>query len=123
MIAPRLVYLASPYSHPDPFVREERFEAVCKVASVLMRNGVHLYSPIAHTHPIAKYGLPTGWDFWEQYDRVILSRCSDLWLLKLPGWETSIGCEAELQIAHEGGLRIIYLTPEEVLFAPMGWRP
>lgn len=45
------VYLATPYSHPDPKVREARFQAVNAVAAQLMRDGHHVYSPISHAHP------------------------------------------------------------------------
>jgi len=52
-----LIYLASPYSHPDPSVRQERYEAACKATAAMMRQGYHVYSPIAATHPPANYGL------------------------------------------------------------------
>ena len=34
-----LTYLASPYSHPDPEVREGRYRAACAVAAVLCARG------------------------------------------------------------------------------------
>ena len=55
---PELIYLASPYSDPDPWVKENRFLAVCTKAAKMMSEGAYVFSPIAHTHPIAKYGLP-----------------------------------------------------------------
>lgn len=105
-----LIYLASPYSHPDPAVRLQRFETVCFVAANLMRDGVHLYSPIAHTHPIALKGeLPLGWEFWEQYDRKILAACQELWVVMMDGWRESKGVAAEIKIAEEMGLPVKYV--------------
>jgi len=109
-----LIYLASPYGHPDPAVREERFRAVCVVAARLMREGLYVFSPIAHTHPIAEAGdLPKGWDFWKGYDRVMLSACSELWVLCLPGWEESEGVAAEIQIARSLEKPISFLAEAE----------
>lgn len=105
-----LVYLAVPYSHPEPAVREARFAAVNKVAADLMRQGLHVFSPISHTHPIAMAGeLPLGWDFWEAFDRAYLSHCHKIIVLKLEGWDQSKGVTAELKIAKELGLEIEYL--------------
>lgn len=107
-----LIYLASPYSHHDPLVVEARFEAVCREASRLMGEGYLIYSPIAHTHPIAiRGGLPTDWEFWRDYDEAIISRCTELWVLTLDGWDTSRGVSAELQIADALGLPIKHIAP------------
>ncbi len=95
-----LVYLAAPYSHPDPEVRLSRLEGINQAASFLMRQGLHIYSPISHSHPIALAGgLPTGWDFWEGYDTAVLSVCRAFAVLKLPGWEFSTGVAGETKIA------------------------
>lgn len=107
-----LVYLATPYSHEDPAMREGRFNVVNRVASRLMSEGLHVFSPISHTHPIAVAGeLPTGWDFWEPYDRAILSVCASVIVLRQPGWMESLGVAAEIAIANELGLPIEYIDP------------
>lgn len=106
-----LVYLATPYSDPNPFVREARFKAVNYQAAELMRQGVHIYSPISHTHPIAVAGnLPKGWDYWEQYDRTILAACTRMIVFRQPGWERSKGVAAEMAIAKEMGLPIEFIA-------------
>ena len=105
-----MIYLASPYSHPDAAVRQQRFEQVCGVASVLMRNGSLIFSPIAHSHPIALAGgLPLDFAYWEKFDRTILSVCHSLIVLKLLGWDESRGVAAEIQIMQESGKPISYL--------------
>ena len=107
-----LVYLATPYSHERPAVREHRFNVVNRVAADLMRDGVHIYSPISHTHPIAMAGdLPKGWDFWEQYDRAVLAACMKVIVLRQEGWEESKGVAAEIAIAREMGLPVEFIAP------------
>ena len=107
-----MIYLASPYSHPDDRVRKQRFDQICGVAGLLMSKGHHVFSPIAHAHPIAQQvDLPTGWDFWERQDREMLAACSDLWVCQMPQWEGSTGVQAEIKIAKELGLPVRYVDP------------
>lgn len=105
-----LAYLASPYSHPDPAVVVERFEKVSKEAARMVRAGIFVYCPIAHTHPMVIYGeLTENWEFWKEYDETWLSICGRLYVLMLPGWESSKGVAAEIAIATRLGLPITYL--------------
>lgn len=96
----RLYYLANPYSHPDEVVREQRFLIACDVAGWLLQQGVFVYSPIAHTHPIAcRCELPKGWDFWRSYDLSILTRCDAMIVVMSDGWDTSKGVAEEIRVA------------------------
>ena len=112
-----MIYLASPYSHSDPTVPEQRFRQVCRVASRLMREGHIVFSPIAHSHPIAMAGgLPTDWTFWKEFDRAMLGAASELWVLRIPGWMGSRGIASELTIWHyRGPVKFIDPLPEELL--------
>lgn len=107
-----IIYLASPYSHPDPAVMQRRFEEICVVAARHMLLGIHIFCPIAHTHPIALAGsLPREFEFWEQYDRKILAVCGELWVCTMEGWRESKGIASEVKIAEELGLPVIYFKP------------
>lgn len=107
-----LVYLATPYSHPDPAVRLQRFHRVNLMAARLMEKGFRIFSPISHTHPIAEAGdLPLDWAFWQQYDRAMLAACAAMIVYRQPGWEDSIGVAAETTLARELGLPIMYVDP------------
>lgn len=106
-----LTYLAQPYSHPDPEVREQRYRDGCAAASRLMQQGLKVFAPIPHSHGIAAHGgLPTSWEYWESYDRTILEMCEKLLVLKLDGWEQSVGVLAEMDIAFELGIPVEYIT-------------
>lgn len=106
-----LVYLACPYSHKDPAVREARFHAVTRYAARLTNEGLIVFSPITHSHPMHLIGLDGDWTFWERVDRVYLGLCHKIFVLKLPGWEESIGVTAEIKIAQESGMEIEYVEP------------
>ena len=108
-----LIYVACPYSDPDDNIRHARFKAVNALSAKLMNEGRFVFSPISHTHPIAEEGgLPLGWDFWETFDRLYLSKCDKLLVLCLDGWERSKGVTAEIAIAKELNLPIDYMNPE-----------
>jgi nucleoside 2-deoxyribosyltransferase len=106
-----MIYLASPYSHPDAIVRERRFRAACSAAARLIRSGEIVFSPVAHCHAIALCGVPTDWRFWERHDRRFLEFCDEVVVLMLDGWRESVGVQAEIEIAEELGKPVRYLEP------------
>lgn len=114
-----LTYIAVPYSHADPKVTAERFKKVNILAGRLMAAGVTAFSPISHTHPIAmEVDLPTHWDYWERIDSEFLSVSNLLIVLCLPGWGESKGVQAEIKIAEELGIPIIYTNDDESIKGP-----
>jgi nucleoside 2-deoxyribosyltransferase len=109
-----MIYLASPYSHPDAEVRERRFDAVCRAAAYLIRIGKSVYSPIAHSHPICRYGLPGDWRFWQHHDSQYIEICDEMVVLMLDGWEQSEGIQAEMGIARELGKPVTFIHMKTV---------
>ena len=108
------IYVASQYSHPDLKVREGRFRAVCMAAGRLLKAGHLVYSPIAHTHPIAMVcNLPTAWAFWKRLDKAAIEQHDVVAVLELPGWGDSHGIEAEVAYAQKQGKYIIFLEPTD----------
>jgi hypothetical protein len=106
-----MIYIASPYSHPEASVREQRFQSACVAASELMRAGHVVYCPIAHGHPIAQHGLPTDWLYWERSNRRLLAVCDKVMVVTLEGWEESEGVQAEIQMAGELRKAVSYRRP------------
>ena len=112
----KLVYLASPYTHENPDILIQRFHEAVDCCGWLMNNvkNTCFYSPIAHTHPIAlRCQLPIFWEFWKQFDECMLSRCSEIWVLKIDGWDKSTGVKAELEIARKFGLPVVFIHKTE----------
>lgn len=93
-----MIYLASPYSHPDPAVRQQRFEDVAKIAAKLMEEGKIVFCPITHTAPIEKYidDKNNTHGFWLTQDFQFLKNCDTLMVAMLDGWEKSAGVQAEI---------------------------
>ena len=112
-----MIYLASPYSHDDPNVRTQRFDDVCFMASLLMKRGFKVFSPIAHSHPIAvPWGLPDDIEFWKDFDFWFIDRCDEFWVLMIDGWDESKGIEKEIDFAEAIEKPIKYVDMEGRIF-------
>jgi hypothetical protein len=106
-----LIYLASPYTHSDKAVMQERFEKVLRMTAYLIRQGLFVFSPIAYGHTMAmKYKVPTEWGYWCDFDSTIISRCDKVMVLKIKGWDKSKGVQAEIQVAKDCGIPVVYIS-------------
>lgn len=110
-----MIYLGQPYAHSDPTIMEYRYNTACRVTAQLLASGITVFSPIAHCHELAQRfkQLPREWSFWREHDFAILSRCSELRVLFLEGWEASRGLTEERAFAAASGIPIIFSYPEE----------
>jgi hypothetical protein len=104
------VYLASPYSDPDPDVMERRYIAVREQTASLIGIGLVVFSPIVHCHELAKaHNLLKDFNSWQNYCIGMLKPATELYILKLKGWNTSRGVLAELEYAEHVGIPISYV--------------
>jgi nucleoside 2-deoxyribosyltransferase len=111
----KLIYLASPYSHRYGYIRERRFVEVSQKAAKLMEDGFLVFCPIAHSHPIEIHGMPRRMpgDWWLRQDFAILSKCDELLVYKMPGWDKSYGVAKEIEFANNNNIPIKYLEYEQ----------
>lgn len=111
-----LIYLASPYAHPDPLVRKARYEkAVDALGQILAKGSVSVFCPIAHNHEAAiRTGLPETWEFWREVDFPLLRRSDVMVVLMIDGWEKSVGINAETREAKRCGIPVKCVPMGEV---------
>ena len=77
-----------------------RSETVEQAAALAIKRGIPAFSPIAYTVPMAqKYQMPHSFPFWRQFDLAMLAPARTLVVLKIPGWQDSIGVREELAMA------------------------
>ena len=109
---PTLIYLASPYAHPSPDVREARLEAARHVCGRMVEQGKIVISPLVYLGELAYKGIhpPQG---WYAFDLQLLARCDELLVLQLPGWEDSRGVLVEIAGAQTKGIPIRLMSLEE----------
>lgn len=92
-----LYYVATPYSS-YPEGRDAAFLDACLATGGLVKRGFHVYSPIAHCHPIAmKCGLETDAATWAAFNDTMMQRADGLIVVMLPTWDRSIGVKAEIE--------------------------
>lgn len=109
----KLVYLASPYTHPDLAVRIARFDAAALAAAEIIKAGLNVFSPIVHSHPLVPHGLNGDWKTWEAIDHDWIARCDEVWVLELRGWERSVGVRAEIEFADSIGRFVRCLNADD----------
>ena len=102
------IYLACPYSHPDPAMRRWRVHQANMKAAELMEQGNLVFSPLSHSHPISEHCEvdPTDHDFWLRQDLWILDICDEMYILCLPGWVDSKGIDTEIKYAESKGIKV-----------------
>ncbi|WP_181149661.1 DUF1937 family protein [Ensifer aridi] len=97
-------YLASPYTHPDLSVRQQRAVEVNMYSGKLLALGVHVYSPIWATHRVnLRHRLPTDHLFWLAFNKAFIDPAVGIVVCDIDGWRESKGCQQEIEYARETG--------------------
>lgn len=112
-------YLATPYSK-YPGGIEEAFKLACREAATLVRAGIRVYSPIAHTHPVATYGEIDPYDhgIWLPADAPFMRAAKGLIVLRAESWEDSHGIKCEIEEFQKAGKPVVYMDPGVVPEVP-----
>lgn len=109
----KVIYVGGPYTHAEHEIRRQRFEALTKVAADFVRQGHIVYSPISHTHPIdlhlVRGDVHLSSDFWCDFDETFMSVCTEMVVVKLPGWELSNGVKREVAYFEARGLPVSFI--------------
>ncbi len=108
-----LIYLASPYSK-YPAGIEAAFRDVAALAGKLLVAGLKVYSPIAHTHPIAIYGHLDAYDhtIWMPFDQAIMNVCDAMIVATMETWDKSYGIGEEIKVFSAAGKPIYRLDAD-----------
>lgn len=110
-----LAYLATPY-RKYPGGPEEAFVATCKLAALLIRTGINVYSPIAHSHAIATHGrLGLHDPLWIAFAETMMQASRVLIVAQMPSWEESVGVEHEVKYFERAGKPIFDCNPATLL--------
>lgn len=105
-------YLASPYSNPDPDIKEHRYREALRCLAHYTKIGFVIFSPIVHSYPIEiHHSLPGDWEFWKKFDHDFISNSDELWILLIDGWAASIGIRQEIVIALKLNKPVRFVVP------------
>ncbi len=116
MRAKSYIYLASPYSDPDPGVRHIRELQINEIAGKLFQKHkkLALFAPISQSANIVRAcpELSGTWETWAHNDLVFVHHCDAVWVVTMRGWEKSKGVTAEVKYAKHLGKPVYYVHPE-----------
>ena len=105
-----MIYIASPYNHPDKDIVQSNYVAAISYAAKLTSEGQVPISPIAYGHNLLDYAdMPSDWEFWKHFCHTFLDKCTELHVLTIEGWDKSSGVAGEIERATELGIKIIYV--------------
>lgn len=107
-----MIYLASPYSDPDPQVMEERYQRTFRYTTIQLLNHVPIFSPIVYGYPFHATGALSGdADTWKFLNVAMVNAAHQVHVLTLPGWNTSKGVSIEIDLAHRLNIPVSYVKP------------
>ena len=107
----KIWYLATPYTTYHDGIWAAYIEAA-KQAALLISNGIFVYCPISHSHPLATYGQQNiTHDDWMALDYEMLKKCDGIIICKMEGWDKSKGVAMEIGWAEELGMTVIEMQP------------
>jgi len=108
-----LVYLATPYSK-SPAGLYDAFTIAAKITGRLLRDGIKVYSPIAHGHPISIHANidPYDHDIWMPFDEAMMDAAAAIVVVKLTWWDESKGIDHEIRYFKRAQKPVWFLDPE-----------
>jgi hypothetical protein len=106
-----MIYLASPYSHASPTVREQRYRDVLRLsAQLIFTNQLTVFSPIVYGHQMSvEFGVATDAETWAGFNTAMQRQCTAVYVACLDGWKDSRGIAAEIALAEQLAQPITYL--------------
>ena len=78
---------------------------------------MNVYSPIAHTHPLALYGNldPLDHLIWLPFDQAMMNAADVLLIAHMQGWQESYGIAHEIEYFETAGKPIFDLDPKTLV--------
>jgi len=117
------IYLACPYSvnidNPKSIIGRTmlhyRVKMADKAAAMLMKEGHIVFSPVSHSHRIAKHvGNHFNHSFWLEQDFSYLEWADEMYILMLRGWDESYGIGEERKYMIELSKPTILIHPSSL---------
>lgn len=109
-----LIYLASPYTHNNKGIEFRREHEITYIAALLTKEYQYpMFLPITQSANM-KRSLPelgSTFKYWASIDLSAIRHCSEVWVVTMNGWDTSVGVKAEIEFAHTNNKMVYYIDP------------
>ncbi|MFG1413490.1 DUF1937 family protein [Xanthobacter sp. VTT E-85241] len=105
---PSFVYLATPYSRYRWGLASAAYDAE-RHAAHLIGLGLRVFSPIAHSHTIARVGGidPLSHEIWMEQNQPFMDAASAMVAVRMDGWKESMGMAMEAEFFQAAGKPIV----------------
>ena len=120
------IYLACPYTCQEfktlrarKRIEYRRFKLITEISCLLVEQGVAHFSPITQSHIQKNVANEMGitfvsdWETWKNFDLMMLRGCTELYVARFPGWENSVGLNAEIKFAERLKMPISWVDYDE----------
>lgn len=109
------IYLATPYSRYPGGIHAAAMNASILTAR-LIEIGIPVFSPIAHSHPVAIYGGidPFSHDFWLPVCEPMMAASAGILVAKMQSWDQSIGIAHEIAWFERAGKPVHFLDESDL---------
>ena len=110
-------YISNPYNGTED-QRESRAQIAARVSGLLLKRGIHAWSPIVHNHAMMKtfqeFSLEERRTLMLDFDFSLLRASRGMIVLEIDGWDKSYGVKAEIELCRQLQLPIKYLSPNQL---------
>jgi hypothetical protein len=112
----KLYYLASPYTHANKDLMQERYDRVNHFAAkLIIKRGINVIEPICTGHVKVKFNMPVTFEYWKERDHMYIRHSDAVIVYMLDGWKESRGVQEEIKYAQSLNKPIYYLKDEDLL--------
>jgi hypothetical protein len=103
-----MIYLATPYSHPDEAIRKVRYQQALWLTNKLLGQHHAVFSPIVYGHHITKTYSPDNYNaiYWDRWNNHIIDKCDHVWVHYLDTDMQSVGVRSEIEYANKVGIPV-----------------
>lgn len=110
-----MIYLATPYWHPEQDIRDERTLKAKLLTRSFMRRGLPAYSPIVHGRAMEEglTQLPFSNDEWVTFDFLYIKSASYILVCQIDGWQQSKGIQREVEFCSTNNIPVLMLGRTE----------
>lgn len=115
----KLIYLASPYSHPELTIEKWRYGEITRIAAKLHKTYRYAFIlPITQSHELKAWEPKLGGSFakWRDRDLHFISKSDEVWVVMMEGWKESIGVLAEIDFAISKNIPVKYMNAQTLRF-------
>jgi hypothetical protein len=111
-----MIYLATPFTHKDSNIMNERLSLVTKVNYILIEKGITCISPVFYGCALSEKvkNRDLSWTTWERFCKDLIDKCKMMIVLNVFEWEKSTGVTEEIKYCKDNNIPVLLLSEEEI---------